>query len=218
MNEEDKTFFTNAYLMITSVIQAAALGALVFAIDSLQRLDKLCENWPFLMLSFITTVVLSYGYVNGSRRLRWPLDGFDILIPFLMGLLQSIAPLSLVSGPSCYFWLYLIFTFTGFLALGNSWIKTAIFAKDIYQERYSTRIVTLFALLVMSLLCIVPLVIHGLTKSTAFFTWFAYGLTLLYGLLFFGWCCRDWRQTISQQPTPADRELPAPSGPSTPGN
>ena len=205
-NNRDKTFFTNAYLMTTSVIQAAAFGALVFAIDNLQKASILAQNWPYLTLSFITIVVLSYGYIMGAHELRWPLDGFDILIPFLLGLFQSVASLSLPWGPVCFFQIYLLFAVTGFLALANSWVKTFLFAKDIYQERFVMRISALVALIAMCALCIIPLWIHRVTKSTISFNWFAIFLCVVYALLFIGWCCKDWKKKSPQHALSADRK------------
>jgi len=183
--------------MVISVIQGATFGALVLVADRLSE-SELWKFSPYLLCSFIMLVGLLYGYLVGARDLKWPMDGFDVLIPVLLGLFQCAALLSLPSKhPQPEFLWFIWYSLVLVTLMGtvfNAWIKTGIHDKKNYK-RHKADFLGSLAFMVGSLaLAMTPVIGYqcGWWKPAFVSTliWVLVGIRLF---VFYGFCRRDWK-------------------------
>jgi uncharacterized protein YacL len=196
-NQADHDFFTNGYLMVISVIQGTTFAALILVADKLSASD-LWRFSPYILYSFIMLVGLLYGYLVGSRDLKWPMDGFDVLIPVLLGVFQCAALLSLASKqPQPEFLWFVWYSLVLVTLMGtviNAWIKTAIHDKKNYHKHTTDLLRGLIGMIVSLILAMTPVVAYkcGWWKPRFVCTiiWILVGIRIF---VFFGFCRRDWR-------------------------
>jgi uncharacterized protein YacL len=197
-NQADRDFFTNGYLMVISVIQGTTFGALILVADKLNDSD-LWKFSPYFLCSFIMLVGLLYGYLVGSRDLKWPMDGFDVLIPVLLGVFQCAALLSLASQKSEpeYLWFiwYSLVIVTLMGTVLNAWIKTAIHDKKHYKEHTTDLLRGLIGMIVSLILAMTPVVAFNCgwwkPRFVCAIIWVLIGIRIF---VFYGFCRRDWRK------------------------
>lgn len=161
MNDQKNNFFASAYLTLISIIQATTFGIFVFSINRLINDGLALDKIFFLLCEFITIISLTYSYFVGSRDLIWDLDIFDISIPFILGIGQSLFIVLLGntnvnhSTNNEYLWFVfnLIYIMLVGLSLANAWYKTkkeysyyesnglvAVYKEHIKQFRLASKI------------------------------------------------------------------------------
>ncbi len=87
------SFSRNAYLVLTMLIQAVAFGVFVYSLTVLQW--HALNRWPFLVTEFVTVVIITFGHLAVARDLAWHIDLLDVLLPYLIGLLECLPMLLL---------------------------------------------------------------------------------------------------------------------------
>jgi small-conductance mechanosensitive channel len=132
MTEEERAFFLNGYLTLTSVIQATAFGLLAYSAQGRPVHGPLLQL-SFLFCEFWVIVTLTYGYFVGARDLLWRFDGLDILIPFLVGLSEASVVNSLNAEIRHWFLFQLCVCISCFAVLLNGWIKSYRLKKAIEE-------------------------------------------------------------------------------------
>jgi hypothetical protein len=196
-NSNWRGFFANGYLMVTSVIQATTFAALILVADKLSE-SELWRLSPYLLCSFLMLVNLLYGYLDGSRDLKWPLDGFDVLLPVLLGVFQCAAMLSLATKQTdpevLWFRWTLLVTITIMAVVVNAWIKTFIFDKKNYPVRKVEYQIAMVFLIVGLIITVAPVATHyfGWWKHW-FVCLFIWLLVVMRVVMFFIFCLRDWK-------------------------
>ena len=84
----EDTFSRNAYLMLTMLIQAVVFNVFIYSLTVLQW--RAIDRWPYLVTEFLTVVIITFGQITVARDLAWQLDLLDVLLPFLIGLLECL--------------------------------------------------------------------------------------------------------------------------------
>lgn len=135
----DRNFFMNSYLMLTNIIQATTFALFIFSLHYFIENKLLLDKLPFLLCDFVVIVTLCYGYIVGSRIHQWQIGGFDVIIPFLLGLTQGIMILSLSKySQSEWLWFlsYLSVTICLIFAFINAKIKSKHHSSDYRMQEY----------------------------------------------------------------------------------
>jgi hypothetical protein len=101
------SYSQNAYLILTLLIQAVVFCVLVYSLTVLQF--RALVRWPFLVTELLTLVIITFGHVSVARDLAWHLDLLDVLLPFLIGLLQCLPMLLLGSVPNDAMWWFVCY-------------------------------------------------------------------------------------------------------------
>jgi hypothetical protein len=159
---------------------------------------------------------LLYGYLIGSRDLRWPLDGFDVLIPVLLGLFQCTALLSLASKqpqPEVLWFRWTAFLmFTLVLTVINAWIKSSIYDKKNYHVLPIGKPRDMIYLIVGLILTIIPVVVYHIGWWNPWFIlaiiWILVGVRCI---VFYDFCQREWKKHREKSGTSAKPIMPSPT-------
>jgi hypothetical protein len=101
------SFSQNAYLLLTLLIQAAVFSVFVYSLSVLQW--HALNRWPFLVTELLMLVIVTFGHVAVARDLAWHVDLLDVLLPFLIGLLQCVPMLLLESVPKDAMWWFVCY-------------------------------------------------------------------------------------------------------------
>jgi hypothetical protein len=151
----DESFSRIGCLVLTTLIQVLAFGVFMVSLHSLGW--RALDRWPFLVTEFVTVVGVCFGCHATCRDLRWHLDGLDILIPFLFGLLQCVAMLILGMVPDDALWwfvCYLGINTVALLALFNARMKTpATAALPLLKRRAILGMMQMYVLLLATVAC-----------------------------------------------------------------
>lgn len=117
--------FPGAYLTLTSIIQAVALGLL--ANETAVIADETGIGWDVflrILLIFMLLVLTTYHYIAILSLFRWAPDIVDTLIPFLLGSTEIWA-IKRLNEPTYMWWGVAAFLALGCLGFLNSRARTA---------------------------------------------------------------------------------------------
>ena len=120
-----ESFSGIAYLLLAILIQAVVFGVFICSLTVLQW--RTLDRWPYLVTEFLTVVMVTFGHITVSRQLAWRIDLLDVLLPFLIGLLECLPMLLLGRVPNDTLWwfiCYLGLTNVSFVNLLNVRLKT----------------------------------------------------------------------------------------------
>ena len=218
----DRPFFISGYLTLISVIQATAFGLFVLSVVKLLENGALWTQLPFLICEYFMIVNVTFGYFAGARDLRWHIGGFDILIPFTLGLAECLAITTLGEGNGSekyWFAANLLFFFTGIFAtlhanrkvrvLGEEYPKTETYFHNRNQLIFGIICIVLTLLFIY----IVTLIHHGkITRNTQ--EVFAWILCAIQIGLFFLIHQLDWKKDFLTTPS-TSTSVSAPDGATT---
>ena len=101
------SFSRNAYLILTMLIQGVAFGVFVYSLTVLQ--SHALDRWPFLVTEFFTVVIITFGHLTVAREMAWDMDLLDVLLPFLIGLLECLPMLLLGRVQNDAMWWFVCF-------------------------------------------------------------------------------------------------------------
>ena len=151
----DDLFARNGYLLLASVVQAVVFAAYIASLIRLQA--RVLDRWPFVVVEFLGVVLLCFGHMAIARDVCWQLDLLDVLIPFMLGLLQCLPMflLGMVRNDALW-WFTCYFALTNFIfiALLNARMKTpATIALPLTKRRAILCTVHLYVLLLAMLAC-----------------------------------------------------------------
>lgn len=101
------SFSRNAYLILTMLIQGVEFGVFVYSLTVLQ--SHALDRWPFLVTEFFTVVIITFGHLTVAREMAWDMDLLDVLLPFLIGLLECLPMLLLGRVQNDAMWWFVCF-------------------------------------------------------------------------------------------------------------
>ena len=117
-------FFPSYYMTLISIIQATALGYLLYNVS--QQVTAVFSDFPLLLIYLITFFVIMivwYEYMMGSASLRWMPTILDSVIPFTLGIGQFSLILAVYNKLYCWWYFSLSFVcFVSFFAYLNMYV------------------------------------------------------------------------------------------------
>jgi hypothetical protein len=147
----------SGYLVLATCIQTIVFAVFIISLNIVPQ--RLVGRWPFLVSEFLAIVVVCFGNMAIARDICWQLDLIDVLIPFVLGLLQCLAILLLCRVPHDALWWFVCYFAVAnfiFLALLNARMKTpAAVALPLVKKRAALCVIhlTLVALAIVACYC-----------------------------------------------------------------
>lgn len=81
--------FHGAYLTLLSIVQGVALGYLVHTFHNEWPIERTSE-WITFVLAGVLIAILWQEYLVGATAFAWVPTVFDIIVPFALGILESV--------------------------------------------------------------------------------------------------------------------------------
>lgn len=113
---------TSTYLTLISIVQGVAFSFLSFFVSTHYN-DFNFVGWLLSLITLIVIVMTWNEYVMAVISFLWIPDFLDALIPFILGASEIFIVQSLSNEPEIWFLAMAVFSFFGFIAFANMYVK-----------------------------------------------------------------------------------------------